>query len=119
MNIVLWILQILFALYYIAGGIFMIHNYRILATSWALNTLPQPLWILVGALQVLFAVGLILPGLKKGIPGKVTIISAIGLLVISLLGSVLFATYAGVGILWSIIPAILLAFIAYKRKGWR
>ena len=108
MNIILWILQILLALYNIAGGVYMIGHYQLLATAQALHTLPAPAWIALGVLQVLLAVGLVTP--------KLAFKSAIGLIVISLLGSDLYVSYKGSGILWAVVPAILLAFIAYGRS---
>lgn len=117
MNILLWILQIILAFYYLAGGIYMVNHYKLLASMWALNMLPQPAWIVLGVLQVLFALGLVLPGVKL-IPHKVTTISAVCLAIISLLGSILYVSYTGTGLLWALIPAILLAFVAYKRRGW-
>ena len=115
MNILLWVLQILLALYNIVGGIYMVNNYKILANVWALNTLPKPVWIALGLLQVLFALGLILPVAGR-VFHKLTPISAVCLAVISLLGILLYVAYAGFpGILWAVVPAILAAFVAYGR----
>jgi hypothetical protein len=91
------------------GGLYMMNNYGNLANPWALNTFPKSFWIVLGLLQVLFAVGLVVP--------KVTAISAIYLALISLLGLTLYAAYAGFpGMLWALLPAVLLIFIAYGRK---
>ena len=115
MNILLWILQILLAIWNIIGGFFILNNYKIVANRWALDTLPKPIWIALGVLQILFALGLILPGMK-GTLRNLNTISAACVAVISLLGIALYATYAGFpGILWGVIPAILAAFMAYKR----
>lgn len=108
MNILLWVLQILLALYNMIGGIYMVNNYEKIANVWALNALPKPAWMALGLLQVLFAIGLVLP--------KLTPISAACLAVISLLGIALYIAYAGFpGILWAVVPAILAAFVAYGR----
>ena len=115
MNIVLWIFQVLFAVYFVAGGVYMMGHYRLLATTNALSTLPQIAWLALGVLEVLFALGLVLPGILKQ-SRKLTFISAIGLIGISLLGIVLYVTYKGSGVLWAIAPAIFLAFIAYGRR---
>jgi hypothetical protein len=117
MNILLWVLQILLALWNIIGGSFMLNNYEKLANTWALNSFPKPVWIALGTLQILFSIGLILPG-TSGVLHKLISISAACLTVISLLGIVLYTQYSGFpGILWGLIPAILAAFVAYKRKG--
>ena len=69
----------------------------------------------LGVLQVLFALGLVLPGAVRVLP-KLTPISAACLVVISLLGLALYGAYAGFpGILWAVVPAILAAFVAYGR----
>lgn len=108
MNILLWVLQILLALYSIIGGLYMINNYEMLANAWALSSLPKPAWLVLGIIQILLAIGLVLP--------KLTIISAIGLVVISLMGLALYAAYAGFpGLLWGVGPAILFALVAYGR----
>ena len=113
MNILLWVLQILLALWNIIGGIFIVNNYEKVVTEWALNALPRPLWITLGVLQILLAIGLILPWEKLR---KLTSVAAACLSVLSLLGIALYAQYAGFpGILWGVVPAILAAFVAYKR----
>lgn len=114
-NIFLWILQILLALWNITGGIYMINNYGSLANPWALNALPKTVWAALGAIQVVFALGLVLPGAFRILP-KLTSIAAICLSVISLLGIALYVAYAGFpGILWAVVPAILYTFVAYGR----
>lgn len=113
MNIFLWVLQILLALWNIIGGIFIVNNYEKVANEWALNALPKPVWIVLCFLQILFALGLILPGAKLRRP---TSIAAACLSALSLLGVALYIKYAGFpGILWGVVPAILAAFVAYKR----
>lgn len=107
MNIFVWILQIVLALYNIAGGIYLMGHYQLLATAQALYTLPAPAWVGLGILQVLLAIGLVVPKLASK--------SAIGLIVISLFGAALYVSYEGSGILWAAIPAIVLGFIAYSR----
>lgn len=115
MNIALWVIQVLFALYFVAGGIFLIGHYKILANTWALNTLPAPVWMALGVLQVVFAIGLVLPGVTGVLPKKLISISAVGLAVISMMGIALYGAYAGSGMLWAVVPAIMLAWVAYER----
>jgi hypothetical protein len=114
-NILLWVLQVLLAAWNVIGALYMVNNYGMLANAPALNALPKPGWIALGVLQVLFALGLVLPGALKALP-KVTPISAAGLAVISLLGLGLYTAYAGFpGMLWGVVPAVLAAFVAYER----
>jgi hypothetical protein len=60
MNILLWTLQVLLALWNLIGGSFAMTNYGPLNEG-ASNPLPQSLWVLRGTLQLLFAVMLVLP----------------------------------------------------------
>jgi putative oxidoreductase len=115
MNILLWILQILLAFWNVVGGIYMVNHYKDLANVWALNALPKPAWIGLGVLQILFSAGLVLPGAISVFP-KQTALSAAGLAVLSLLGIALYAKYAGFpGMFWGVAPAVVAAFVAYKR----
>ena len=116
MNILLWILQVLLALWNIAGGLYTVFYYETLKGPWAIN-LPKPAWVVICVLQILFALGLVLPGLVGVFP-KLTSIAAIYLAANALLGCVLFAQYAGFpGLLWGVVPALLAAFVAYGRMA--
>lgn len=113
MNVLLRVLQILLALWNIIGGIFVINNYDKVAAGWALNSMPKSVWIAFAVLQILFALGLILPGTKLR---KTNSVAAAGMSIISLLGIALYTQYSGFpGILWGLIPAALAGFVAYKR----
>lgn len=114
MNILLWILQILLGLWNIIGGIFTFSNYEKIKGPMAAS-LPKSVWMTIAILQILFALGLILPGAFKVAP-SMTPIAAIYLLLNALAGCVLFTQYSGFpGMLWGVIPAILCAVIAYGR----
>ena len=115
LNILLWILQIVLAMYFIIGAVYMMGHYQFLVKPTVLNTLPQVFWILLGVLQIIFSLGLIVPAIAR--KNKLIAASAMGLAIIAVLGSILYAAYVGVGVLWSIVPAALLAFVAYKRWG--
>ena len=108
MNFLLWILQILLAFWNLTGAGYMVFHYQTLANAWALSALPKPVWVVYGLLEALFALGLLMP--------KLASCSAVGLAVLVLLGCALFTQYTGLGLLWAFVPAILLAFVAYKRK---
>ncbi len=113
MNVLLWFLQVLLALWNIIGGMYVVHDHDKIANEWAMHTLSGPWWIILGALQVMFAIGLLLPGEKLRKP---TSIAAACLAVLSLLGIALYTQYAGFpGSLWGLIPAVLSAFVSYKR----
>ena len=76
MNILLWVLQIMLAVWNIVGGIYMVNHYEKLANVWALNALPKPAWVALGVLQVLFALGLVLPGAVRMLPKLIPISAA-------------------------------------------
>jgi hypothetical protein len=115
MNILLWVLQILLALWNLIGGIYTFSNYDKIKSAWAAH-LPPFFWMAIAVLQVFFALGLVLPGLV-GMP-KLICVSATYLAVYALSGLVLSAQYAGFpGMLWGVIPALLAAFVAYGRMG--
>ena len=107
MNILLWVLQVLLGLWNLTGGLYTFSNYDQLKSAWAAD-LPKPVWMAMAALQVLFAIGLVVP--------KITPVAAIYLAVNALLGLAMFSKYAGFpGMLWGVVPAIFLSFVAYGR----
>lgn len=113
MNILLWILQILLAFWEIVGGLFLLRNYEKVATAHALAALPGPVWIALALLQILFALGLVIPGKNLR---KLNSAAATGLAALSLLGIALYTQYHGFpGMLWGLVPALLAAFVAFKR----
>lgn len=115
MKIVLWILQILLALYNIAGGIFIIFNNQQVTTHWAYTTFPQPFWVLLGIVEIIAAIGMLIPKMKGSLK-NLNAISAVILTVITFSGAFLYVTYQGFpGMLWAIVPALLTGFVAYKR----
>jgi hypothetical protein len=110
MNIFLWVLQVLLGLYYLMGGSWMLKN---IPAAW-LKILPKPVWTAIGLLQILLALGLVLPGLL----GKAQFIpiAAIGLAVETLFVALLTKPKFK-GLLWVVIPALLSLFVAYGRSA--
>jgi DoxX-like family len=115
MNILLWVLQILLAVWNMIGGVYVAMNYDKIANAWALSAFPKPAWMAFGVLQALFALGLVLPGAVRVLP-KLPPIAAACLTVQTLWGIALYVQYAGFpGILWALVPGLLAAFVAYGR----
>ncbi len=113
MNILLWTLQILLALYYLMGGAYQT-NVGKLPPAW-FKIVPKPLWIVIGLLQVLLALGLVLPPLVKMMP-QLTPISAVGLILETLVVHFLtFNKFMFKAFVWVLVPALLAAFVAYGR----
>lgn len=115
MNIALWVLQVGLAFWSITGATYMMGHYPELASTWALETLPSVFWMVLGVLEIVFAVGLVLPGIMKRWH-KLTFISAVGVSIISLSSIALYIAYTGIGILWAVIPALLAGVVAYGRR---
>lgn len=116
MKILVLSLQVLLSLWSILGGYYMINNYADLANEWALTTLPSIFWLILGITQILLALGLLI-SLGNGNTRKCTSPLAFGLAMVLLSGSFLYSAYVGFpGILWAVIPASLLLFVAYSRN---
>ena len=113
MNILLWVLQVLLGLYYLMGGFYQANAGK-LPPAW-LKIMPKPAWVALGVLQILFALGLVLPGAVHVAP-QLTPLAAIGLIVETLL--VYKLTFKRVQLktfVWILVPALLALFVAYGR----
>jgi hypothetical protein len=116
MNILLWILQVLLALWNLIGGSYTFSHYAEIRGDWMAG-FPTVFWYALALLQILFALGLVVPGMLRRWP-RLTFISAVGLACNSLLGCAICAKYVGFpGMLWGVIPALVAAFVAYGRRA--
>jgi hypothetical protein len=115
MTVALWIVQGLLALVFLfAGGMKLVLPLEALTGP---VPLPGLLVRFIGVVEVLGAVGLILPGLLRIRPG-LTPVAAAGLVVV-MVGATL-VTLAGGDVALALIPlavGLLAAFVAYGR--WR
>ena len=122
MNIVLWIIQILLALLFLfAGGSKLIVSAEVLEKMAPPNTIALPILFVrfIGVVEVLGALGLLLPGLLK-IRRGLTPLAAVGLLIL-MIGAVVL-TAMGPGISQAFVPlvaGVLCAAVAYGRRDWR
>ena len=114
MNIILWILQVLLALFFIFSGVV---KFLIPADEMVRN-IPAYLSLnfiyFIGVCECLGGIGLVIPWLTKIKPG-LTPLAAIGLLII-MIGATVVSVPLGIG--QAMIPAItglLCAFVAYGR----
>jgi len=118
MNILLWSLQALLALYFGSTGVmhFIVPPGLPAPMAW-MYELPVGLHALSGAAEILAALGLILPSLTRIVP-RLTPLAALGLVLV-MAGAIVW--HLGRGELASIVMnmtlAILAAFVAYGR--WR
>jgi uncharacterized membrane protein YphA (DoxX/SURF4 family) len=112
---VLWIVQgLLAALFLFAGGMKLVLPIEEMTKQMAL---PGLFLRFIGVVEVLGAIGLILPGLLRIRPG-LTPLAAAGLVIIMIGATVL--TLTSVGVVPALIPlvvGVLAAFLAYGR--WR
>ncbi|MFN2408114.1 MAG: DoxX family protein [Pyrinomonadaceae bacterium] len=123
MNILLWVIQILLALLFLfAGGTKLVLSMETMQSMASPNQvqLPELFIRFIGVVEVLGALGLVLPGIfriRKGL----TALAATGLAIV-MVGAVII-TIAGDGIALAITPFIVLllcVFVAYGRgiKHW-
>src|SRR5689334_14947022 len=113
MNLLLWVLQVLLALYYAMGGFYQMNVGKLPPAL--LKKLPKQGWIALGLLQVLFALGLVLPAAVKVMP-QITPYSAIGLIVETLVVyRLMFKKFVFKTDVWVLVPGLLAVFVAYGR----
>jgi len=116
MNIVLWILQFLFGIYFILIGVmhFIVPSNLPPSIQW-MYELPTWLHYLSGTAEILGGLGLILPGVTR-IQTRLTPLAASGLVLVRL-GAMIYHVNRGeyVDLVTNLILAALLAFVAYGR----
>jgi uncharacterized membrane protein YphA (DoxX/SURF4 family) len=116
MNVALWIVQILLAaLFLFAGGVKLVTPIEEMLKQ---MPLPLPGWFLrfTGVIEVLGAIGLIVPWLTGIRPG-LTPLAAAGLVIV-MIGAVIFTILADIAMaLMPLAVGLLCAFVAYGR--WR
>lgn len=115
MNILLWVLQVIFAFHTALGGAWKFSNPAASAPS--LQMIPQSVWLMLGVFELLCAIGFILPVFDKS-KGKMAPIAATCIAIEMLLFSGLHLmsgqTEHGPMIYWLVVAPIC-AFIAYGR----
>lgn len=116
MNLVLWIVQALLALVFLfAGGTKLIMPIEELAKQ---MPLPLPGWFVrfTGVVEVLGAIGLVLPWLLRIRPG-LTPLAAAGLVIV-MIGAIVYTVAAGdiASALIPLVVGILCIFVAYGRS---
>jgi uncharacterized membrane protein YphA (DoxX/SURF4 family) len=117
MNVALWILQVLLAaLFLFAGGVKLVTPIEEMLKQMPL-ALPGWFLRLTGVIEVLGAIGLIVPWLTGIRPG-LTSLAAAGLVIV-MIGAVIFTIVAGdiAMALMPLVVGLLCGFVAYGR--WR
>src|SRR5262245_13901649 len=118
MNKLLWVLQVLLAVFVTATGVihFVLPPNLPAPLQWMYDLSPL-LHAIIGAAELLAAMGLILPGLNR-IQTRLTALAAVGLVLV-MLGAIVFHIARGetLNAVLNVVVAALAAFVAYGR--WR
>lgn len=115
MNILLWILQILVAAHTAIGAIWKFSNSE--QNVGALKVIPHFVWVSMGIVEILCAIGLVLPLLNKNLGKTIPIAAlliALEMVVFSIIQGTSPESNPGHIIYWLIVAAIC-SFIAYGR----
>jgi hypothetical protein len=121
MNVLLWVLQGVLALLYLAGGSYKVFKFEELASQ--LPALPLGAWRVLGVIEMLGAVLLLVPAATKWMPSLTP--QAAAVLALETLGlAALYAQYslklaATNPMVWALVMGLLVAFVAYGRFALR
>ena len=115
-NIVLWVLQILGALLYVSSGVMKVFMFdKVSGDVPSFGALPRNAWTALGILELVCAVGLIVPDVLHWHP-QLTVLAAIVLAIESLVFIGVHVKYHEVTpIIMSGVLGLIMAFIAYGR----
>jgi uncharacterized membrane protein YphA (DoxX/SURF4 family) len=116
MNILLWVLQILAVLVYVASGVMKVFLFdKVSEDVPSFGALPREAWMALGILELVCAVGLIVPAAFHWHPA-LTVVAATVLAIESLVFVWVHAKYGEITpIVVSGVLGLLMAFIAYGR----
>jgi uncharacterized membrane protein YphA (DoxX/SURF4 family) len=116
MNILLWVLQVLAALLYLASGFMKVFLFdKVSGQDPSFGAMPREAWMALGILELICTVGLIGPAAFHWQPG-LTVVAAIALGIESLVFVWVHAKYGEIKpIILSCLLGLLMAFIAYGR----
>lgn len=116
-NTVLWVLQWLFGVYFVAIGIlhFIVPEGLPAPMEWMYD-LSDTLHVVVGIAEILGGLGLILPSITR-IQPQLTVYAAVGLLLV-MVGAVVYHVDRGESqsVVTNVFIGAVLAFIAYGRS---
>ncbi len=114
MNIILWILQVLLAAAFLAHGVFFLSPPAEMI-SILNSSIPSTLRLFIGAVEVLAAIGLTLPGIARIQPQLATW-SAAGLVLLMASATVFHAARGEISsAVTTAILFVVIAFVAYMR----
>ncbi|MCY7380524.1 MAG: DoxX family protein [Gemmatimonadaceae bacterium] len=116
MNILLWTLQVLAALLYGASGVMKVFMFdKVSADVPSFGALPREAWMALGILELVCAVGLIVPAALRWHP-RLTVVAAALLAIEALVFIGVHVKYHEITpMIASGVLGLLMAFIAYGR----
>jgi hypothetical protein len=116
MNILLWVLQILAVLLYGASGVMKVFMFdKVSKDVPSFGAMPREVWMVLGILELVCAVGLIVPAALHWHPALTAVAAAV-LTLESLVFVWVHAKYREITtIIFSGVLGLLMAFIAYGR----
>ena len=117
MNMLLWVLQVLTALVYAASGVMKVFMFdKISVDVPSFGALPREAWMALGIVELVCAVGLIVPAAFHWQP-RLTVLAATVLAIESLVFIWVHVKYGETSsIIMSAVLGLLMAFIAYGRS---
>lgn len=117
MNTLLWVLQVLAALLYGASGVMKVFLFdKVSGDVPSFGALPREAWMALGILELVCAVGLIVPAALRWHP-QLTVLAATVLAIESLVFVWVHVQYHEIPpIIMSGVLGLLMAFIAYGRS---
>ena len=116
MHIVLWVLQVLAALLYAASGVMKVFLFdKVSKDVPSFGALPRGAWTVLGILELICAVGLIVPAALRWQP-VLTVVAASILAVESLVFIAVHFRYREITpIVMSAVLGLVMTFVAYGR----
>jgi uncharacterized membrane protein YphA (DoxX/SURF4 family) len=116
MNIALWVVQVLAALLYVASGVMKVFMFdKVSADVPSFGALPKGAWTALGIVELVCAVGLIVPAALRWYP-QLTVLAAAALAIESVVFIGVHLKYhEKTPMLMSAVLGLLMVFIAYGR----
>jgi hypothetical protein len=116
MNVVLWVLQILGSLLYLSSGVMKVFMFdKVSADVPSFGALPRNAWTALGVLELICAIGLIIPDAIHWHP-SLTVLAATVLAIESVVFIGVHVKYREMTpIIMSAVLGIIMVFIAYGR----
>ena len=114
MNILLWVLQVLLAVVFIAHGLLLLMPPPDIAAQMVMS-LPRWFWVFLGVAEVAAAIGLTLPGLTRVMPSLVTW-AAVGIMIVMISATIYHVMRNEISSAVVTFVLLLMAtFVAYMR----